>query len=464
MKQRTILQSVSVYGVGLHTGKEVCLTLLPSAANTGFRFQRSDLDSKPIFSADASKVVSTNRGTTLREGEAQISTVEHVLSALVGLGVDNVIISVDGPETPIMDGSALAFVEAIEKAGIVEQDADRDYLVITEPISVKDELTGSELVAIPSDQFEVTTLIDFNSPVLGQQYASLDHLQDYRKEIASCRTFVFVHELEYLLAQNLIKGGDLNNAIVIADKPLAAEELDNLARKLDKPHIKVDKRGILNTVDLLFQNEPARHKLLDVIGDLALVGKPIKGKIVATKPGHKINVQFAALLRKKMREQAKLKGVPSYDPDLAPVYSTQDILNTLPHRYPFLMVDKIIELAGNVVVGIKNITFNEAMFQGHFPGNPIFPGVLQVEALAQTGGILALSTVADPENWDTYFLKIDNCRFKHKVIPGDTLVLKMELLDPIKRGICHMQGTAYVGNKLVSEAEMTAQIIRRTDV
>lgn len=461
MKQCTISKPVTVSGVGLHTGKSVNLTLAPLDVNLGYRFQRTDLPGQPILIADPARVVSTNRGTTIREGEAQVSTIEHVLSALAGLGIDNALIQIDGPETPIMDGSARSFVEAIESAGIQEQSAEKEYLVITEPISYKDELTGAELVAIPSDHFEATTMIDFNSQTLGKQYAHLAGLEEYKTEIANCRTFVFVHELEYLLSQDLIKGGDLNNAIVIAEKPISQEALESLAAKLNKPDININKKGILNTVDLHFQNEPARHKLLDVIGDLALVGKPIKGKILATKPGHKVNVQFATLLKKKLKEQQKLKGKPHYDPDQPPIKTSVDIAAMLPHRYPFLLVDKIIELSENHVVGIKNATFNEEFFQGHFPGNPVMPAVLQIEALAQTGGILALSNVPDPENWDTYFLKIDNAKFKAKILPGDTLILKLELIDPIKRGICHMQGTIYVGNKLVTEADMTAQIIRR---
>ncbi|MEI6407999.1 MAG: bifunctional UDP-3-O-[3-hydroxymyristoyl] N-acetylglucosamine deacetylase/3-hydroxyacyl-ACP dehydratase [Bacteroidota bacterium] len=461
MKQSTIQKSVSVHGVGLHTGKTVTLTFKPAPANHGYRFQRIDLPEQPIIPADVKMVISTNRGTTLKSGEAQVSTVEHVLSALTGMAIDNVLLEIDGPEMPIMDGTSMPFVTAILEAGRTALELDRDYFVVTEPISYKDEVTGTELLALPSDNFEATVMIDFSSKVLGPQFASLHHMADYVNEIAPCRTFVFVHELEKLLEMGLIKGGDLDNAIVIADRKMDQEELDALAKKMGKPGIKIDSEGVLNTVKLHFQNEPARHKLLDVIGDLALIGKPIRGKIMATKPGHTANVEFAKLLKKQLNEKRRLIGIPKYDPEKEPVFDTVQITKLLPHRFPFLMVDKIIELDEQHVVGIKNITFNEYFFQGHFPDNPVFPGVLQIEALAQTGGILALHNVPDPGNWDTYFLKIDNTKFKAKVAPGDTLILKMELLEPIRRGIVHMQGTAYVGSKIVSEGELTAQIVRR---
>lgn len=461
MKQTTIVAPVSVEGVGLHTGKSVKLTFKPAQANYGYRFQRVDLPEQPILPADVKFVVSTNRGTTLRSGDAQVATVEHVLSALTGLGIDNVHMDIDGPEMPIMDGTSMPFVTALSEAGRIELDVEREYFVVTEPISYKDELTGIELMALPADSFEATVMIDFNSRVLGQQFAALNNLDDYTREIAPCRTFVFVHELEKLLDMGLIKGGDLDNAIVIADRKMDQDELDELARKMGKQAIKVDSEGVLNTVKLHFQNEPARHKLLDVIGDLALIGKPIRGKIVATKPGHTANVEFAKILKKHYTEKRRLLGVPRYDPDKEPLYDINAISRMLPHRYPFLLVDKIIELSDTHVVGVKNVTMNEPFFMGHFPNNPIFPGVLQIEAMAQTGGILALNTVQDPGNWDTYFLKIENTKFKAKVIPGDTLILKMELLEPIRRGIAHMLGTAYVGSKLVSEGELTAQIVRR---
>jgi UDP-3-O-[3-hydroxymyristoyl] N-acetylglucosamine deacetylase/3-hydroxyacyl-[acyl-carrier-protein] dehydratase len=460
-KQTTLNESFSVEGIGLHTGKFIKMTFEPAPANHGFRFQRIDLDDQPILMADVSKVVSTNRGTTIKQGEVQVSTIEHSLSALLGMNVDNALIKIDGPEAPIMDGSALDFIKGIESAGVVELEKDREVFVIEETISYKDEVTGTELIAMPADKFEVTAMIDFNSKILGMQYASMEDIADYKEEIAPCRTFVFLHELEQLINQGLIKGGDLDNAIVIVDRMMNEEELANLAKRLGRSDVKVDKEGILNTVDLRFKNEPARHKLLDIIGDLALIGKRIQGKIVGRKPGHTSNIEFAKILKKVLQKQRKLKGKPHYDPNQEPLMNIEKIQSMLPHRFPFVMVDKILELTDTHVVGIKNITFNESFFQGHFPNNAVFPGVLQMEALAQTGGILALSTVPDPHNWDTYFIKIQSAKFKHKVVPGDTLLMKMELLSPIRRGICQMYGTIYVGNKIVSEGELIAQIVRR---
>ncbi len=461
MKQTTIQHPVSLRGVGLHSGKQVTLTIKPAVAGHGYRFQRVDLDEQPVIPADVKLVISTHRSTTLKSGEVQVSTVEHVLSALYGCNIDNVLLEIDGPEMPIMDGTAMPFVQAIQEAGMQELEQDREYFDITEPISYRDEVTGTELMALPADHFEATVMIDFNSPVLGPQFASLNSIDQYVGEIAPCRTFVFLHELEKLMEMGLIKGGDFDNAIVIADRTMEQDELDVLAKKLGKPSIKIEREGVLNTLKLHFPNEPARHKLLDVMGDLALIGKPIRGKIVATKPGHTANVEFAKILKKHYTEKRKLVGVPRYDPEKEAVLDYAGIMQLLPHRYPFLLVDKIIELSETHVVGVKNITMNEGLFQGHFPNNPIFPGVLQIEAMAQTGGILALSNVPDKGNWDTYFLKIDNTRFKAMVRPGDTLILKLELLEPIRRGIVHMQGTAYVGNKIVSEGELTAQIVRR---
>ena len=460
MKQKTLAKSFSLEGVGLHTGNSVVVEFEPAEPNFGIKFMRVDMKNQPILTADVNQVVSTNRGTTIRNGEAQISTVEHVLSALIGTGIDNALIKVNGPEIPIMDGSAIDFVEGLQKAGVVEQEIDREYFEIEEPISFRDEVTGTELMALPGERFEITAMIDFNSHILGHQYANLQNMDDYSTQIAPCRTFVFVRELEQLFDQNLIKGGDLENAVVIADRLMEQDELDRLARKLGKQSIKVEKTGILNTTSLKFENEPARHKLLDVIGDLALLGRPIKGKIVARKPGHTANIEFTKLLKRKLVEQRKLKGRPRIDPDQPALFDIESIRRLLPHRYPFLLVDKIIEMTDQQIVGVKNVTFNEPFFQGHFPGNPIFPGVLQIEALAQVGGVFVLSKVEDPENWGTLLLKIDNTKFKYKVVPGDQLVLKMELMSAVRRGICLMYGSAYVGSKLVSESEITAQIVR----
>ena len=461
MNQHTIGKTISLTGVGLHTGNEVTVTILPAEINHGIKFQRIDLENQPFILANVSKVSSTNRSTSLKQRNAEVITVEHLLSALVGLAIDNVLIQLDAPELPILDGSAAPFVKAIESAGIMKQDAERQYLVIKKPISYKDEATGTEIIAIPSDEFEVTTMIDFDSSVLGLQYAYCHKIEDYKTEIAPCRTFVFLRELEYLMDQGLIKGGDIDNAIVIVDKKMNTNDFNQLAVKLDRTDVQMGDTGILNNTKLNFKNEPARHKLLDLIGDMALVGRPIRGKIIATKPGHTSNVAFAKLLYDILQKDIKLKGKPDYDPSKPPKMTTTDIMKMLPHRYPMLMVDKVIELTKEKVVGVKNITMNEALLQGHFPGNPVFPGVLQMEALAQAGGILALSMQEEGE-WDTYFLKIDNAKFRHMVFPGDTMLLKMELMGPVRRGVVQMYGTAYVGDKLVSEGELTAQIIKRT--
>ncbi|MCB0628915.1 MAG: bifunctional UDP-3-O-[3-hydroxymyristoyl] N-acetylglucosamine deacetylase/3-hydroxyacyl-ACP dehydratase [Saprospiraceae bacterium] len=462
MKQRTIEKAVSLSGVGLHTGSVVNITFQPAPDDHGVKFIRTDLEEQPVVQADVNRVISTDRNTSLKVGDAEVKTVEHALSALRGLGIDNVLIEIDGPEVPILDGSALPFVEALQQAGIVQQEEERDYFVVEEPIVYRSEDGQTEIMALPADHFEITTMIDFNSPVLGQQYATLKDLDQYASQIAPCRTFVFLHELESLIDRDLIKGGDLDNAIVIVDRPVEQSTLNGLATKLGKPSIEVAEEGILNTIELQFKNEPARHKLLDVIGDTALLGKPIKGRIIATKPGHRANVEFTKLLKKSYLEQRKLRGKPKYDPNQEPVMDNVTIAKWLPHRYPLLLVDKIIELEKDHVVGVKSVTFNEYFFQGHFPGNPVMPGVLIIEALAQTGGILAMHNVGDPGQWDTYFIKIDNVKFKQMVQPGDTLLLKMELMAPIRRGICQMLATAYVGNKIAAEGELTAQIIKRS--
>lgn len=459
MKQNTLKDSIHLEGVGLHTGQVVKITIQPAAANHGLKFKRTDIEKSPVIPATADNVISTNRSTTIGKKEVMISTVEHLLAAFVGTGVDNALIEVEGGEVPILDGSSKPFIDAIQAVGTEALETDNDYLVIESAFSFKDEATGAEFVLSPADDYSVTTLIDFDSPVLGQQYARLESISDFNTTIGSARTFAFLHEVEQLLDNGLIKGGDLDNAIVIVDKELSESDRNRLAEKTGKTDIAVQK-GILNTTALRFSNEPARHKLLDVVGDLALVGKRIKGKIIATKPGHTANTALAKHLKAMYNKQRKLRGVPRYDASTPVVYDTMQIAGMLPHRYPFLLIDKVTELSDKHVVGIKNITFNENFFQGHFPNNPVMPGVLQLEAMAQTGGILALSMVEEPDKWDTYFLKIDKAKFKRKVVPGDTVIFKLELLAPIRRGIVHMKGTAYVGENLVSEGELTAQIVK----
>lgn len=461
MNQCSLKKAVKVSGKGLHTGKVVNLVIKPAAANYGLRFKRMDIEGTPLVVADANNVSFTTRNTTIKKGEATVSTIEHLLSALYALGVDNALIEIDGPEVPIKDGSSTVFVDAILEAGIDDLGVEREVLVITSPIHYKDEETNSEISVLPADGFELTALIDFGSELLGMQYANYNGYTDYAKDVAPSRTFVFLHELTQLLQYDLVKGGGLDNAVVFVETIPEKDELDKIASSFGEEDVKVEAGGILNKGGLRFENEPARHKLLDMIGDLALVGKAIQGRIVVTKPGHTANVNLAKKLKALFRKQKKLKGIPKYDPTLSPIYDVVEITKKLPHRFPFLLVDKIIELSEKHVVGIKNVTFNEGFFQGHFPDNPVMPGVLQIEAMAQTGGILALSTVPDPENWDTYFLKIDKAKFKRKVIPGDTLIFKLELLAPIRRGIVSMYGVAYVGESIVSEAELTAQIVRR---
>ncbi len=459
-KQHTIANPVSISGTGLHTGIKVDMTLKPANPGFGFQFQRIDLAGMPIIKADCDLVTDTSRGTTLEQGEVKVSTVEHILAALVGMGVDNCLIELNGPEIPIMDGSSEPFVEIIDETGVLEQDAAKAWYTIDTNITFYDEKKKVEMTALPSTNYQITTLIDFNSQVLGTQHAGLKSMSEFRKEIAPCRTFCFLHELEMLLDNNLVKGGDINNAIVVVDKPVTDEEMARLAKAFNREKIEVKSEGYLNNLDLRFPNEPARHKLLDVVGDLALIGYPIKAHIITNRPGHSSNVEFAKQIKQYIKKNKHTKDVPIYDPNQKPVYTLEQIEKTLPHRYPFLLVDKIVELTDTQIVGIKNVTFNEHFFLGHFPGNPVMPGVLQIEALAQTGGILCINSMPEGQ-YDTYFLKIDNCKFKQKVIPGDTMILKLELIEPIRRGICIMKGSVYVGNKLCTEAELTAQLVKR---
>jgi UDP-3-O-[3-hydroxymyristoyl] N-acetylglucosamine deacetylase/3-hydroxyacyl-[acyl-carrier-protein] dehydratase len=457
-QQTTIKQSISLQGIGLHTGQKVTMTFHPEEPNKGITFLLNKNGEKTAIPALASFVDSTERGTTLRKDSVKIHTTEHVLAAIIGLEIDNLTIEIDAEEPPIMDGSSKFFVEALESAGIETQDAEKNYFEVKEIIRYSNEAEDVELMVLPYDGYKVTVMVDFGTKVLGTQNAEIKELSQFKKEIASSRTFSFLHELEYLLDQQLIKGGDLNNAIVYVDKQPKPETLDKLKGVFKKEKVSIKPNGILDNLDLHFPNEAARHKLLDVIGDLALAGRYIKGHVIAKKPGHKANTEFAKLILKHIRDTKE--EIPAYDPNQTPVMDVVDIMNTLPHRPPFLLVDKIIELSQTHVVGVKSVTMNEPFFTGHFPGAPVMPGVLQIEAMAQVGGILALSTVPDPENYLTFFLKMNEVKFKHKVLPGDTLIFKLELLEPIRRGIVKMQGKAYVGNKLVSEAELMAQIVK----
>lgn len=459
-KQKTIAKPVTVKGRGLHTGVEVELTYKPAPENFGYKFKRVDLENQPYISALVENVVETSRSTSLEENGARVNTVEHVLSALYGLQIDNAIIELNGPETPIMDGSARSYVEAILDAGIAEQKADKEFFVVKKNISYTDEENEIEIMTFPDDNLSVNVMIDYNSEVLGNQYATLSSLDEYKDEIATCRTFVFLRDLEILLKNNLIKGGDLENAIVIIEREVTQDELDRLADLFNKPRVQVKSQGVLNNLELQFSNEPARHKLLDLLGDIALIGMPIKGKILASRPGHSANVEFAKELRRVIKKGRSKTAAPTVDLNAPPVYDCIQIKNMLPHRPPFLLIDKIMELTDNDIIGLKNVTMNEPFFVGHFPDEPIMPGVLIVEAMAQTGGIFALSSVEDPENYITYFMKIDGVKFRRQVVPGDTLIFRLELLSPIRRGIVNMKGMAFVGEHIVTEGVFMAQVTK----
>lgn len=459
-KQRTIAKEVTLTGVGLHTGENVTIKFVPAPENHGYAFKRVDIEGEPVIEANANNVVNTQRGTNLEKNGVKIQTSEHVLAALVGLEIDNVLIELNAPELPIMDGSSRFFIDALEEAGIEEQNAEREEYIIKEVISYKDDATGSEITIIPSDEYQVTTMVDFGTKVLGTQNATLEHLSDFKKEISNARTFSFLHELEMLLDNGLIKGGDLNNAIIYVDKEISEVTMRNLEKAFNKKKLSVKPNGILDNLTLHQPNEAARHKLLDVVGDLALTGTRIRGKVIANKPGHFVNTEFAKKLAEIIKKEKRNK-VPKFDLSKPPLMDIHQIMDMLPHRPPFLFLDRIIELSDNHVVGMKNVTMNEPFFVGHFPGAPVMPGVLQIEAMAQTGGILVLSTVPDPENYLTIFMKIDKVKFRQNVLPGDTLIFSCSLITPIRRGICHMQAYAYANDKLVCEAELMAQIIKR---
>jgi UDP-3-O-[3-hydroxymyristoyl] N-acetylglucosamine deacetylase/3-hydroxyacyl-[acyl-carrier-protein] dehydratase len=460
-KQRTLTEAVSFTGVGLHTGKEVTLEVVPAPENHGYKFQRIDQEGEPIIKADCDLVVATDRGTTLEYNGIRVYTTEHILAALYGCQVDNALIKLNGPEIPILDGSSELFVKEFDRVGYTDQNAEREYLELEENIPWEDVEKGIEFLAVPDVHHRVTVMVDYQSPVLGTQHASMYHIGEFKKEISTCRTFVFLRELEFLAKNNLIKGGDLDNAIVLVEREnVSEEELQKLAKLLGKEDmdIKVEGMGVLNSTKLKFENEPARHKLLDILGDLALVGKPIKAHILAARPGHSGNVRFAKVLKEYMKSKAKAGR--KFDLTKEPLYNINDIEKMLPHRFPFLMVDKIMEIGEESIIGVKNITMNEPIFTGHFPGNPVFPGVLMIEAMAQVGGIFALSKVEDPHLYSTYFMKIDKVKFKQKVVPGDTIVFELNLLSPIRRGLVNMGGTGYVNGQPVVEAEMLAQVIK----
>lgn len=458
MKQRTLQNSFTLQGIGLHTGQDILVTFNPAPLDHGYKIRRVDLDEQPVIEALAENVVNTQRGTVLGKGDVTVSTIEHGFSALYALGIDNCLIDVNASEFPILDGSAIEYVREIRKVGVVEQEKDKDYYIVRNKMEVTDPETGSKLTLLPDDAFCINSFIEFDSHYIPNQSATMDTVTDFEKEIASCRTFVFVREIQQLRNAGLIKGGNLDNAIVIYEKKLSQKELDEIADEIGVPHRNAEELGYLNHRKLAFPNEPARHKLLDIIGDMSLIGKPIKGRLIAHKPGHKINNQLARVIRKDI----KLNEVqpPVYNLKAEPVMDNNRIRELLPHRYPFLMVDKVIQMTDTYIVGVKNITTNEPYFTGHFPQEPVMPGVLQVEAMAQTGGLLVLGKLDEPERYSTYFLKIDNVKFRHKVVPGDTILFRVELTSEMRRGIATMRGLAFIGDKVVSEADFTAQIIK----
>ena len=457
-KQRTLKGSFSLYGKGLHTGLSLTVTFNPAPENTGYAIQRIALEDQPIREAIAENVVNTERGTVLAKGDVRVSTVEHGLAALYALGIDNCLIQVNGPEFPILDGSAAMYVNKIEEIGIEDQNAPKDFYIIRKKIEVKDDTTGSCITILPDEQFSITAMCSFQSKFINSQFATLDNINNFSEEIAPARTFVFVRDIVPLLEANLIKGGDLDNAIVIYEREVSQEKLDQLADVLKVPHMDATKIGYIQHKPLMWENECTRHKLLDIIGDMALIGKPIKGRIVATRPGHTVNNKFARLMRKEIRKHEV--QAPIYDPNEEPIMDNNRIRELLPHRYPMQLVDKIIAMGSNSIVGVKNVTANEPFFPGHFPQEPVMPGVLQVEAMAQCGGLLVLNQVEEPERWSTYFLRIDDVKFRQKIVPGDTLLFRVELLHPVRHGISSMKGYMFVGDTVVSEATFTAQIVK----
>ncbi len=458
MKQCTLKGEFHVSGKGLHTGLQIEATFSPAPENTGYVFKRIDLEGEPTLQAVAENVVETVRGTVIGNNSMRISTIEHALAALYAAGIDNCLITLNAPELPILDGSAIEYAEKIDEVGIVEQDAEKDYYIVKQKIEVIDEKTGSSLIVLPDEDFSIDTMIEFDSPILQNQFASLNSMKRFKSDIAASRTFVFVREIVALLNANLIKGGDLDNAIVIYDQPMSQEQLNKISELMGVPPVEVANLGYINNKPLVFPNEPARHKLLDVIGDIALIGRPLKGRIIANKPGHTLNATFSKKIRREIKRQEV--QAPIYNPNIAPVMDINRIRELLPHRYPFLLVDKIIEVGDNHIVGVKNMTQNEPFFQGHFPQEPVMPGVLQIEAMAQVGGLLVLNVVDEPERYSTYFMKIDNVKFRQKVVPGDTLIFHLQLMNEIRRGVATMKGYAFVGEKMVSEAEFMAQIIK----